>query len=55
MGSQLWDSVFATQAIIASNLTDEYGSTLRKAFNFIKLSQVEFLSCRLYKPYNLVC
>eukprot|EP00258_Populus_trichocarpa_P038953 XP_024454972.1 lupeol synthase isoform X4 [Populus trichocarpa] len=54
MGSQLWDSVFATQAIIASNLTDEYGSTLRKAFNFIKLSQVEFLSCRLYKPYNLI-
>ncbi|KAJ6401919.1 hypothetical protein OIU84_014072 [Salix udensis] len=40
MGSQLWDSVFVTQAIIASNLTDEYGSTLRKAFNFIKLSQI---------------
>ncbi|KAJ6363958.1 hypothetical protein OIU76_028984 [Salix suchowensis] len=36
LGSQLWDSVFVTQAIIASNLTDEYGSTLRKAFNFIK-------------------
>uniref|UniRef100_A0A6N2KYX3 Uncharacterized protein n=1 Tax=Salix viminalis TaxID=40686 RepID=A0A6N2KYX3_SALVM len=40
MGAQLWDSVFVTQAIIASNLTDEYGSTLRKAFNFIKLSQI---------------
>ncbi|KAJ6363962.1 hypothetical protein OIU76_028988 [Salix suchowensis] len=40
LGSQLWDSVFVTQAIIASNLTDEYGSTLRKAFNFIKLSQI---------------
>ncbi|KAJ6767346.1 TERPENE CYCLASE/MUTASE FAMILY MEMBER [Salix purpurea] len=39
-GSQLWDSVFVTQAIIASNLTDEYGSTLRIAFNFIKLSQI---------------
>ncbi|KAJ6397113.1 hypothetical protein OIU77_022037, partial [Salix suchowensis] len=40
LGSQLWDSVFVTQAIIASNLTDEYGSTLRKAFNFIKHSQI---------------
>ncbi|XWS19844.1 hypothetical protein CRYUN_Cryun31cG0051600 [Craigia yunnanensis] len=38
-GSQLWDTVFATQAIISSNLTDEYGSTLRKAHEFIKQSQ----------------
>jgi squalene cyclase len=38
--SQLWDAAFATQAIIASNLVDEYGSTLRKAHEFLKLSQV---------------
>jgi beta-amyrin synthase len=40
IGSQLWDAAFATQAIIASNLVDEYGSTLRKAHEFLKLSQV---------------
>ncbi|XVF27320.1 hypothetical protein REPUB_Repub14bG0097000 [Reevesia pubescens] len=40
-GSQLWDAVLATQAIISSNLTDEYGSTLRKAHEFIKQSQLQ--------------
>ncbi|KAJ7000980.1 hypothetical protein NC653_011439 [Populus alba x Populus x berolinensis] len=40
VGSQLWDAAFATQAIIASNLVDEYGSTLRKAHEFLKLSQI---------------
>ncbi|KAB2060807.1 hypothetical protein ES319_A10G044200v1 [Gossypium barbadense] len=39
-GSQFWDAVLATQAIISSNLTDEYGSTLRKANEFIKMSQI---------------
>ncbi|KAG6776846.1 hypothetical protein POTOM_016636 [Populus tomentosa] len=52
MGSQLWDSVFATQAIIASNLTDEYGSTLRKALNFITLSQTLLLLSQL--PADIV-
>ncbi|GLT60966.1 hypothetical protein SLA2020_337040 [Shorea laevis] len=40
-GSQLWDTAFAVQAIISSNLTDEYGPTLRKAHDFIKASQVQ--------------
>ncbi|KAL4388780.1 hypothetical protein GQ457_09G003800 [Hibiscus cannabinus] len=39
-GSQLWDAILVTQAIISSNLTDEYGSTLRKAHEFIKMSQL---------------
>ncbi|XP_010271332.1 PREDICTED: cycloartenol Synthase isoform X2 [Nelumbo nucifera] len=39
-GSQLWDTAFAVQAIIASNLTEEYGPTLRKAHEYIKNSQV---------------
>ncbi|KAK9269413.1 hypothetical protein L1049_001186 [Liquidambar formosana] len=39
-GSQLWDVVFAVQAILATNLTDEYGSTLKKAYDFIKNTQV---------------
>ncbi|KAA8514921.1 hypothetical protein F0562_018100 [Nyssa sinensis] len=41
IGSQLWDCAFATQAIIASNLLDEFGTTLKKAHNFIKQSQVQ--------------
>ncbi|KAK3221201.1 hypothetical protein Dsin_008226 [Dipteronia sinensis] len=39
-GSQMWDAAFAIQAIITSNLSEEYGPTLRKAHNFIKASQV---------------
>ncbi|GFS43723.1 lanosterol synthase 1 [Actinidia rufa] len=30
-GSQLWDVSFAVKAILATNLADEYGSTLKKA------------------------
>ncbi|GLT94391.1 hypothetical protein SLE2022_121330 [Rubroshorea leprosula] len=40
IGSQLWDTAFAIQAIISSNLSDEYGLTLCKAHDFIKDSQV---------------
>ena len=39
-GSQLWDTVFITQAIIASDIVDEFGTTLKKAHQFIKKSQV---------------
>jgi len=39
-GSQFWDVAFAVQAILATNLVDEYGSTLKKAHEFIKNSQV---------------
>ncbi|XP_019197862.1 PREDICTED: cycloartenol Synthase-like [Ipomoea nil] len=39
-GSQSWDTSFAVQAIISTNLTKEYGKTLRKAHEFIKNSQV---------------
>ncbi|XP_038710034.1 cycloartenol synthase 2 [Tripterygium wilfordii] len=39
-GSQLWDTVFAVQAMIATNLSDEYAPTLRKAHMYIKNSQV---------------
>ncbi|KAK6268484.1 hypothetical protein QUC31_012644, partial [Theobroma cacao] len=46
-GSQLWDTVLTTQAIISSNLTDEYGSTLRKAHEFIKQCQAILLLSKL--------
>ncbi|OWM86882.1 hypothetical protein CDL15_Pgr015918 [Punica granatum] len=39
-GSQLWDTAFSAQAIIATNLTEEFGPTLEKAHMFIKNSQV---------------
>uniref|UniRef100_A0A803MCV3 Terpene cyclase/mutase family member n=1 Tax=Chenopodium quinoa TaxID=63459 RepID=A0A803MCV3_CHEQI len=39
-GSQLWDTSFIVQAILATNLGEEYGVTLKKAHNFIKDSQV---------------
>ncbi|KAK6944642.1 Squalene cyclase, C-terminal, partial [Dillenia turbinata] len=39
-GCQLWDAAFALQAILASNLTTEYASTLHKGHDFIKASQV---------------
>ncbi|KAE9451857.1 hypothetical protein C3L33_16242, partial [Rhododendron williamsianum] len=40
-GSQLWDCALMTQAIMASNLTDEYGDTLKRAQFFIKESQIK--------------
>ena len=42
-GCQMWDAAFAIQAIMSSNLSDEYGPTLRKAHDFLKASQVNYL------------
>ncbi|KAK7363944.1 hypothetical protein VNO80_12222 [Phaseolus coccineus] len=39
-GSQFWDVALSVQAILATNLEDEYGSMLKKANNFIKGSQI---------------
>ncbi|KAK6141070.1 hypothetical protein DH2020_025182 [Rehmannia glutinosa] len=39
-GSQQWDTGFAIQALLASNMTDEIGDTLKKGHDFIKKSQV---------------
>ncbi|CDP20858.1 unnamed protein product [Coffea canephora] len=41
MGSQLWDTVFTAQAIIASDLEDEFGTTLKRAHYFIKETQIQ--------------
>ncbi|XP_065877297.1 beta-amyrin synthase-like [Euphorbia lathyris] len=41
LGTQLWDTNFYVQAILESNLTNEYGSTLRKAHEFIKQTQIK--------------
>ncbi|GFP95108.1 camelliol c synthase [Phtheirospermum japonicum] len=40
-GSQQWDTSFAIQALLASNLTDEIGDTLKKGHDFTKNSQVK--------------
>lgn len=39
-GSQEWDTGFAIQALLASNMSDEIGPTLMKGHDFIKKSQV---------------
>ncbi|KAF2305432.1 hypothetical protein GH714_005241 [Hevea brasiliensis] len=49
LGCQLWDAVFATQAVMESDFTDEYGSTLRKAHEFIKQTQILENRSRDYK------
>lgn len=40
-GSQEWDTGFAIQALLASNLVDEIGPVLKKGHEFIKASQVK--------------
>lgn len=44
-GSQLWDSTLATQAIILSDMPEEYGDSLRKANFYIKESQIKNNPC----------
>lgn len=39
-GSQLWDTAFTVQAIISTDLYEEYGPTLKRAHDYIKYSQV---------------
>ncbi|KAH6813224.1 camelliol C synthase 1, partial [Perilla frutescens var. frutescens] len=40
-GSQVWDAGFAIQALLATDLTNEIGHTLKKGHDFIKKSQVK--------------
>ncbi|KAI9185276.1 hypothetical protein LWI28_005805 [Acer negundo] len=40
-GSQLWDTGFALQALLASNFTDEILPVLKRGHEFIKASQVK--------------
>ncbi|XP_055801671.1 beta-amyrin synthase isoform X3 [Solanum dulcamara] len=40
-GSQAWDTSFAIQALLASEMNDEISDTLRKGHDFIKKSQVK--------------
>ena len=39
-GSQTWDCIFSVQALLASNISDEIAPILKKAHEFLKLSQV---------------
>lgn len=41
-GSQLWDSGFALQALVASNLANEIPDVLRRGYDFFKNSQVRY-------------
>ncbi|MED6224428.1 Lupeol synthase [Stylosanthes scabra] len=40
VGAQAWNANFAIQAILACNINEEYGATLKKAHDFIKASQI---------------
>nr|AJR21210.1 cucurbitadienol synthase 2 [Citrullus colocynthis] len=40
-GSQLWDTAFSVQAIISTKLIDSFGTTLKKAHDFVKDSQIQ--------------
>jgi len=39
-GSQVWDTSFAIQALLATDLIDEIGPALAKGHDFIEKSQV---------------
>nr|XP_027080245.1 lupeol synthase-like isoform X2 [Coffea arabica] len=39
-GSQAWEAALSIQAVLSSNLAEEYGPMLKKAHDFIKASQV---------------
>ena len=40
-GSQLWDTAFASQALISTDLLDDCGPMLKKAHMYIERSQVQ--------------
>ncbi|MED6175482.1 Lupeol synthase, partial [Stylosanthes scabra] len=40
VGAQAWNANFSIQAILACNINEEYGPTLKKAHHFIKASQI---------------
>lgn len=40
-GSQLWDTVFAAQAILEGGFEKQFPETVRKAYQFIDISQVQ--------------
>ncbi|KAK0597923.1 hypothetical protein LWI29_029945 [Acer saccharum] len=40
-GSQLWDTAFGLEALIASNMADEIGPTLAKGHDYLKKSQIK--------------
>jgi cycloartenol synthase len=39
-GSQLWDTAFTVQAILATNLIEDFGPTIKLAHGYIKNSQL---------------
>ncbi|XP_060210027.1 lupeol synthase-like isoform X1 [Lycium barbarum] len=40
-GCQLWEAVFSIQAILSSDIAQEFGQTIKKAHSFLKASQVQ--------------
>ncbi|KAJ0984141.1 hypothetical protein J5N97_002497 [Dioscorea zingiberensis] len=40
IGNQLWETAFTVQAIVATDLSEEFGPSLKKAHDFIKNTQI---------------
>nr|WGT93812.1 taraxerol synthase [Codonopsis lanceolata] len=47
-GSQVWDCTFATLAILATDMVEEYGDSLKRAHFYIKESQIRENKCGDY-------
>lgn len=52
-GSQQWDTGFALQALLASDMSDEIGETLAKGHDFVKKSQVPYIAS--FRYLSLFC
>ena len=47
-GSQTWDASLSIQALLAANINDEIGPVLKKAHEFLKISQVDLILTIIY-------
>ncbi len=43
-GSQLWDTTFAVQAICATGLADEFSDCLRRAHQYVDVTQASLMA-----------
>ena len=43
-GSQTWDVSLSIQALLSANINDEIGPVLKKAHEFLKISQVDLFT-----------
>ncbi|WJZ96774.1 hypothetical protein VitviT2T_015426 [Vitis vinifera] len=54
-GSQLWDTSLCIQVILESGMVEEYGTTLKKGHDYVKLSQVSYLFTPKTSTTTMLC